>query len=125
EVIKWFCLGLIVLNTPTFGLYALGSGFGSALSALTFGMPLVYAILIKNIHLLKIYLVFGLGYFLMSGIQFYNGDESDYFSKFYKFVLLVVLGGEIARNTSKNELFWLLSIGASSIVVNAIFFSDS
>ncbi|RTE53800.1 hypothetical protein EHW67_07645 [Arenibacter aquaticus] len=125
EIIKWFCLGLIVLNAPTFGLHAFGSAAGSILSALTFGMPLVYAILVKNVHILKIYLAIGLGYFLISGIQFYNGVESDYFSKFYKFLILVILGGAIAKNTSKKELFWLLIIGSSSVIANAIFFTDT
>jgi len=125
EIIKWFCLGLIVLNAPTFGLHAFGSVAGSVLSALTFGMPLVYAILVKNVHILKIYLAIGLGYFLISGIQFYKGVESDYFSKFYKFLILAILGGALAKNTSKKELFWLLGIGSSSIIINAVFFADT
>lgn len=125
QIVKWTCLGLIILNTPTFGLHAFGSSAGSFLSALTFGMPLIYAVLAKNINILRIYIAIGLGYFLVSGIQFYKGEESDYFSKLYKFILLVVLGGELARNTSKRELFWLLGIGSSSIIINAVFFADS
>ena len=125
QVIKWMCLCLLIFNAPTFGLYAFGTGMGSFLNVLTFGMPLLYAILVKNINILKIYLAIGLGYFLVSGIQFYKGVESDYLGKLYKFGLLVLLGGEVVKNTTRKELFWLLGIGASSVVINAIFFSSS
>lgn len=125
EIVKWICLCLIVLNAPTFGKHAFGPGAGGILSTLTFGMPLVYAIVVKNINVLKIYLAIGLGYFLVSGIQFYKGVESDYFNRLIKYMLLAVLGGEIVKNTNIKELFWLLCIGASTIIINAVFFSDS
>ena len=103
QVIKWMCLCLLIFNAPTFGLYAFGTGMGSFLNVLTFGMPLLYAILVKNINILKIYLAIGLGYFLVSGIQFYKGVESDYLGKLYKFGLLVLLGGEVVKNTTRNR----------------------
>lgn len=125
EVVKWICLCLIVLNAPTFGLHAFGSAAGSVLSALTFGMPIVYAILVRRLSIQIIFIAIGLSYFLLSGIQFYNGVESEFIARFLKFMLLVVFGVEIAKNTSRIELFYFLLIGACSIIINSIFFSDT
>ncbi|MEQ8217992.1 MAG: O-antigen ligase family protein [Arenibacter sp.] len=116
---------MIILNAPTFGLYAFGSAVGSAVSALTFGMPIIYAILTKRLSIQIIFVAIGLSYFLIAGIQFYNGIESEFLARFYKFMLLVIFGVEIVKNTSKIELYYFLLIGASSIIINSIFFTDS
>lgn len=124
NIIKYISLSLVLLNAPSIALSAFGSSMGSLFSVLTFGMPILYAILVKRITFLVIFLAIGLSYFLVSGIQFFRGVESEYFAYFIKFLIIVVLGGEIVKNTSKKELLWILMIGASSIVLNAVFFSN-
>ena len=124
EILKIICLGLILLNTPTFGLYAFGDTIGGLFSLLVFGLPIVYGVLAKRLLVSKIFLLIGLSYYLVSGIQFYHGDEKFYVNDLIKFLTLIVFGGELVRNTTKTELFVFLLIG-SSIIVNAIFFADN
>lgn len=125
NIVKLLCLGIILLNTSTFGLHAFGSAIGELFSMLIFGMPIVYGILKKKMFVLKIFIALGLGYYLLSGIQFYRGIDTFYFRDFIKFIALVLFGGEIVKNTSKTELFIFLLIGAGTVILNAIFFTDN
>jgi len=76
-------------------------------------------------YVLKMFVILGLGYYLISGIQFYRGDDTNFIKDSIKFIALIIFGGEIIRNTSKKTLFLFLLIGSSSIILNALFFADN
>ncbi|UZO80242.1 O-antigen ligase family protein [Aquimarina sp. ERC-38] len=122
--IKYLSLGTIVFNLPTFFIITLSSTLGAIFSALMFFSLLIYAIIEKEIIIINLLLIAGFGYFLISGIQFYVGDEREYFIKFIKYFWIIIIGTSLAARTSKDELLVFLSIGAFSIFLHAIIFSS-
>jgi len=124
RIFKYIVAAFFVFNLPTFCLFAFGSTMGRVVSILTFILPILYAIFSKNLVILKFFLIVGLSYFLLSGFQFYSGDESNYWAWFIKYLLLVLFGAAIVSDISKKELLIMLIIAASSVVFNAVFFSD-
>ncbi len=110
---------------PSFLLVKVSSTAGSLSSALMYSILIFYAILAKRVVFLKFFLILGLSYFIISGLQHYSGDESVYVSTFIKFFIIIIFGAEAARKTSITEVFYILLIGASSIIINAVLFGDS
>ena len=122
--LKYISAVFLLLNLPSFALVSFGSTMGVISSALSFALLIIYAIVAKRFVLLKIFLAIGLSYFLVAGIQFHSGIEDNYIAWFQKYMLVILFGAALAEDITKKELLLILLIGASSIVVNAVFFSD-
>ncbi len=125
RILQYICLTLSLLNAPTFLLHSFSPTLGSLSSYGMFGFFILYNILKKDLLVLKIFLAIGLSYFLISGLQFYSGEQSVYIAFFLKFLIFSFFGGIIARNTTKEEIYIFLFIGALSVILNAVFFQDN
>ncbi|MBU2996742.1 O-antigen ligase family protein [Cellulophaga baltica] len=122
NILKYIILSIFILNAPGASLQFLGSGIGSALSYLSFLLLIIFYVLNKpgrpNAWMISI----GLIYFLISGIQIYQGETSDFLTVCIKYFIVIICGSEVIKKTTANDLYVFLSIGALSILINAIFF---
>jgi len=78
---------MILFKLATFGLTYFGSTVGSLLSALFFSCLLVYYFLSTKSNLPLVFIVLGLSYFLISGLN-YKGELRDYYMDFIKYFIL-------------------------------------
>ncbi|MCX7548391.1 O-antigen ligase family protein [Xanthomarina sp. F1114] len=120
--LKYFTLALILLNLPTFGVYAFGSTVGSLLSALLFSSIILYFFLSKKEAPPLIFILIGVSYFLISGFN-YIGDTRDYFIDVIKFFIFILGGTSLIKDTSSKELGVFMLIGTISVIINAVLFS--
>ena len=122
-LLRFAVLILILWYLPAFLLTYFGGSLGSLASFATSLGLLGYFILSKQGHRpLLPFVLLGLLYFLISGLNYSLVDEDNEFIKdFIRFMIVVVCSAAVLRRTSDKELFYLLLIGASSIIINAIF----
>lgn len=121
KIIQYLLLILLLWNIPMFLSYDIT--IGSKFSYLTYSLLLIYYFLSKKEKPLYPFLLLGLMYFIISGIV-YVGDLEYFNLEFVKFVILILCGAELARNTDKNQLFIILVLGSLSIIVHAIVFQN-
>lgn len=122
KILKYFTLIFILLNVPTFGVKTFGSTIGGLLSVLLFACIILYYFLNKKQKLPIPFLLIGLTYFLIAGIN-YSGIINDYLIDAIKYFIFIISIVHLAKNTTQKELVVLMSIGAISVLINAIFFS--
>ncbi|MGJ8593029.1 MAG: O-antigen ligase family protein [Aquaticitalea sp.] len=121
KILKYVVLCLTLWGIPTFFAYDLS--LGSKLSAVLYGLLLVYYFLVSKKRPLLPFIIFVLLYFIISGL-IYVDSPKYYQTDFLKFLILVISGTELARNTTIKEFFIILILGASSILVHAVMFQD-
>lgn len=123
KILKYITLILILWGLPSFSLVAFGESVGGYVSYFTYLLLLAYYFFGNKKRLLILFLILGIAYFLISGMVFL-GDFKTYSREFIKYVIIIVCGAELARNTSKQELCFFIFLGALSILVHSMFFAD-
>lgn len=124
KFLRYFILTLIVLGIPTYAWTYFGGTFGAVFSALLVGSSLIYyAVIDKSVPVVS-FLVLGLCYYTIAGLQ-YQGETSFFLNDAIKYFIFIVCVFEVAKRTTQKEFFILLAIGALSIVADAIFFPSS
>lgn len=111
---------MLLWSIPSFFSY--DETIGSKFSMLTVGLLVLYYFLSKKRGVVVPFLILGILYFTISGLVYLGGDPMFYRNDLIKYLVVVVCGAELARNTSKKDLFVTLMIGTSSILFHAIFF---
>ncbi|HLV14702.1 MAG TPA: O-antigen ligase family protein [Xanthomarina sp.] len=122
KIFKYFLLSIILLKLSSFGLTYFGTTVGSLLNSLLFSCLLVYYFLSTKPKLPLVFIVLGLVYFLISGLN-YSGVLRDYFMDFIKYFIFILGVSSLTKDTSTNELSVFAFIGAMSVLVNAVIFS--
>ncbi|MFL0352530.1 O-antigen ligase family protein [Xanthomarina sp. GH4-25] len=122
KILKYFLLALILLNLVSFSLSALGSGIGSLFSVLLFGGVFFYYFLNKKPKLPIAFIVLGLSYFLISGIN-YTGPLREFYTDAIKYFIFIIGAVSLAKETNEKEFGIYAFIGAMSVLVNAVAFS--
>ena len=125
KFLKYLSAFLLLCNIPTFFSFAYGPSLGGGLSLLSFLLMLVYPVLRKKVVFLPWLILIGLSYFLISGLQFYSGDAGEFNERFLKYMVLITAGVTVASDLTKKELLFFLLFGASTVVINSIFFADN
>ena len=123
KLIKYIILILLLWGIDSFVLSVYGETFGSYASLATYLGLLVYYFLSKKRKLLFPIIILGLSYFVISGLV-YVEDSEVFINEFIKYIIIVVCGAEVARNTSQKELCYFLLVGVLSILVHAVAFAD-
>src|SRR5690554_2083920 len=123
-ILKYITLALILLNLPTFGLKAFGSTGGSFLSAMLFGCITLYYFLSKKEATPLIFVLLGIYYYLISGIN-YMGDTREFIIDAIKYFIFIIGSISLIRDTSWKELGVILFIGVLSVIINAFLFSTA
>jgi len=122
KILKYFLLAMILLKLATFGITYYGPTVGSLLNALLFSGLLIYYFLSTKSKLPLFFIVLGLSYFLISGLN-YKGEFRDYFMDFIKYFIFILGISHLAIDTSARELSLFVFIGSMSVLVNAVLFS--
>ena len=65
-------------------------------------------------------------YYIISGFQLDSYyDPNEFIARTFKFLIIAVFAGAILKHTSLKEMYWILLIGASTVIINAVFFPDN
>lgn len=124
KLFRYFVLFIFICNIASIVLVSFGTELGSAVSYLTYALLFVYYFLNKKHEPLWPFVLFALSYFIIAGLV-YVFDVEFYFFNFIKFLIIIVCGAELARNTNIKELFFILLLGAGSILIHALFFPEA
>ncbi|TXN35973.1 hypothetical protein FVB32_15545 [Flagellimonas hymeniacidonis] len=121
--LKYIILVLILWGFPTFALFYISPALGSATSYLTLLLLMVYYVLLKEKKGVMIpFILLGLGYYLLSGLNYTEPSSREFFVNFIKFIIVVICGSELARNTTSKEMYVILIFGTLSVVFHSVFF---
>ena len=121
--VRYFILFLILGNIPSYLSAYFGIALGSAASYASSLLLLFYFIFTREKHKpLFPFILLGILYYLISGLNFENGDALDFMKEFLRFLIVVVCAVEILYRTDKRDIYIILLIGAASIIINATVF---
>ena len=123
KALRYIILMLLLWEISSFSLEVFSETAGSYTSHLTNILLIGYYFLSKKRTLLFPFLILGLFYFMISGLVDVP-DAKAFINEFIKYVILIVGGSEVARDTGLKDLCFILLIGALSILVHALFFAD-
>lgn len=124
KILRFVILAFIVWGLPSFLLVAFGETVGALSSHISNVLLLLYYLLSKKGKLIFPFIFLGILYFLISG-AIDVPDSKSFINDFIKYVIFIVCGAEVARNTSLKDLIAFLLVGATSILAHAIFFTDN
>ncbi|WP_055444746.1 O-antigen ligase family protein [Lacinutrix himadriensis] len=123
EILKHTILALTILNLPMFGLISFNPALGSLASALSLVALFLYYFFVKKSKPLLPLLLLGILYYSIGGFS-YSGDFSLYVKNIFRYFLFIISITEVAKNTSNKEACFYLFIGAVSVIINALMYSD-
>ncbi|MEO8933901.1 MAG: O-antigen ligase family protein [Xanthomarina sp.] len=124
KIFKYFLLSLILFNLTSFFLMVFGSGIGALFSVILFGSVVFFYFLSPKPKLPIIFIVLGLSYFIISGLN-YTGITRDFFMDVIKYFIFIVGAVHLAKDTTEKEFGLFAFIGAMSVLINAIIFSTA
>ena len=124
NLIKYAALCSILWVLPSFILAYISPSLASLTTYGTFGLVLVFYFFSNpKGRILFIFLLLGLAYYLISGLNYTGTDEIKYyFYEVIKYVIIIICGAEVIRRSTLKEIYILLLIGAMSGIINAVFF---
>ena len=123
KLLHYLVLAFIVFALPSFLLVVMGGTIGSASSYLMFIALAAYYFLNKKSKPLLPFIILGITYYAISSLTFVE-NYNDYLMEFIKYMLFVIAGAEIAKNTNNKLLIYFLLIGVSSIIFHVLLGSD-
>lgn len=103
--------------------YSSDVSLGSRISYSLYAFLVIYYFFAKKHKPLFVFILLGILYFITSAIV-YVEDIEFFLEEFIKYILLVICGAELAKNTSKVEFYTYLVLGSISIVVHALIFPN-
>ncbi len=123
KFLKYFILILLLWEISSFSLDVFGETAGGYASMLTNLLLIGYYFLSKKRKIVFPFLILGGLYFIFSGL-IEVPDEKYFINEFIKYLILIIGGAEVARDTSLKDLGYILFFGALSILMHALFFAD-
>lgn len=121
--IRFLILFLILGNIPSYLRAYFGGNLGPIASYASSLLLLFYFVFTKGKHRpLFPFILLGLLYFMLSGLNYTNGLALDFIKEFVRFMIVVVCAVEILYRTNKKEIYIILFIGALSVIINATVF---
>jgi len=116
---------LVLCNIPSFLLVYTNPALSSITSILTSLFLILYFINAKPKQKIAIpFILFSILYFAISSFN-YNGFELELIKEFVRFIVLILGITEVMYRSSYKELFYILLIGAISIILNALVFPQT
>ncbi|UOY06091.1 O-antigen ligase family protein [Muricauda sp. SCSIO 64092] len=121
KFLKYLILVLVLLNVPAAILRYVSPTLGTISSYSIFLLLIFYYLFQERSSLNVSLIVLGFAYYLIASFS-YIGETMILITDTIKYFVVVVCGYELLRTVSKRELFFLLLIGALTIVIEAVFF---
>jgi len=123
KILRYIILSLTVWALPSFLLAYFSPSLGTLSSHLIYVLLIIYFLFSSNRGpILWPFLLLGLSYYLIGGFNRTGFDDVEYATLIVKFVLLVVCGATVMRDTSESELYYFLLLGSISIAIHATIF---
>lgn len=123
NLLRYIILFLILCNMPSYLLAYFGSTLGSLSSYASSLLLLAYYFLSREKHeLIFPFILLGILYYTLSGLNFSEIDPEWYFKDFIRFMIVVVCAGDLLYKTNNKDIYIILVIGALSIIINAVIF---
>lgn len=127
KTLKYIILGLIILNIPSLLMVYQNPGISSMISYLSFILMVAYYVLNKRTKLNLWMIVIGLLFFSISSLsdpRYIPAENRDFIMYILKYFITVVCGYELLKNTTTREMTLFLCIGALTIILQILFFSN-
>lgn len=121
KIFRVILLSLLLCNLSSFALYTMGATIGSLLSHTTIVICALYYLIEHKTTPNWWIIIIALFYFTFSGFQYY-GEATYLINEVVKFFVFVFGGYALAKNVSKELLFFILLISSLSIAINALIF---
>lgn len=127
NLLRLLILFLLLNNMTAFALVYLGTTMGAVFSALSSISLLVYFFFSKPLHKPAIpFIIFSLLFFVISSFNYTEVDTTNYFIKeAIRFMIVVICGVEVMYRSKPRDFYYILLIGAFSVIITAILFPDS
>src|SRR5690606_15795086 len=121
KILKYILLSITLLNFVSFSAIAFGSGVGSVVSAMFFILILFYYFVSPKPKLFTSFIVLGIAYHLIAGMNYYI-EIRDFYLNALKYFLFIVRIVYLAIVTTNTEIGLFVVIVCMSILVNAVAF---
>ena len=124
--LRYAILVLILWHIPGFTLIYINGTLSSLLSYLSYGLIMLYVVFNGKTGNCYEMLLLGLSYFCISILvsQDFMVDSYSFYVEAIKYFIIVWGGYEVLRNTTKEELWFFMVIGALSILGNIFLFNS-
>lgn len=123
NLLRYIILFLILCNMPSYLLAYFGSTLGSLSSYASSLLLLAYYFLSREKHeLIFPFILLGILYYTLSGLNFSEVDPEWFFKDFIRFMIVVVCAVDLLYKTNNKDIYLILLIGALSIIINAVLF---
>jgi len=121
--IRFIILFLILGNIPSYLRAYFGVTLGSTASYASSLLLLLYFFFTREKHKPQFpFILLGILYFTLSGLNYSIGLASDFIKEFARFMIVVICANEVLYRTNKKEIYVILFLGALSVIVNATLF---
>jgi len=124
--LRYAILALILWHIPGFTLIYINGTLSSILSYLSYGLILLYIVFNGKSGNCYEMLLLGLSYFCIGILvsQDFIVDTYSFYVEAIKYFIIIWGGYEVMRNTTKEELWFFMVIGALSILGNIFIFNS-
>lgn len=123
NLLRYIILFLILCNMPSYLLAYFGSTLGSFSSYASSLLMVAYYFLSREKHeLLFPFILLGILYYTLSGLNFSELDPEWFFKDFIRFMIVVVCAVDLLHKTNNKDIYLILLIGGLSIIINAVVF---
>lgn len=124
KFLRYSILFIVLCNIPAYLLAYFGSSLGTLSSYASSILLLGFFVLVKEKNKPVFpFITLGILYFLLCSINYTEIDVDNFFIKeFIRFMIVVICGAEVVQRTNNREIYFILLIGAVSVVINAFFF---
>ena len=122
--IRYLILILLLWNLPSYLTAYFSPSLGSLSSYATTFLLFLFFFLSKEKHKLPLpFILLVLLYFIISGLNpIFSISELDIIKELIRSLAIVLFSVEVLQRTTKNEIYYILLIGATSIIINALVF---
>ena len=127
KILRLVILFLLLNNMTAFALTYLGTTMGAIFSALSSVSLLVYYFFSKPWHKPALpFIIFSLLFFTISSFNYTEQDTTNYFIKeSIRFMIVVICGVEVMYRSKTSDFFYILLVGAFSVIITAVVFPES
>ncbi|GGZ70398.1 O-antigen ligase family protein [Algibacter mikhailovii] len=127
KILRILILIFVLWNFDTFSLFFISPVIGGIVSYLTIFLLLVYFILFVEDYGKPLFpfLLLGISYYTIGGLNFTQVSIDDFLKNYIKYILVVLCFTELVKDTKIEEIYILFLFGAGSILIHAVFFSNT
>ncbi|MEP2689887.1 O-antigen ligase family protein [Maribacter dokdonensis] len=122
KLLKYLLLFLVLCNIPGYLYVFTNTTLSSAVSISTSILLILHFFLSKPWQKPIIpFILFTFLYFTIAALSYY-GNEAELIKEFIRFLILVICITEVMQKSTYKDLFYILMIGAISVIINAFIF---